>query len=90
MVTDEPDVGYLLGIASSTGMFSSAPRIRRLNSAWSGVVAPSVLIVEAISNEDVPGGIPGAGGETEVDIVVDVNSEEFGSPFSPPIILIRR
>ena len=47
---------------SSMGMFKSAPRIRRLNSAWSGVVelstvAAAVVVVEG----DAPAVAAGVG-----------------------------
>jgi hypothetical protein len=82
---------HAIDCASSIGMFSSAPLILRLNSAWRGVDAPSAPTVAeggAIDGDPVPGGGVAVPPLLLFDDDDDDDDEEeddieFGSPFSP-------
>jgi hypothetical protein len=80
----EETQGYrLANVPSSIGMFSSAPLILLLNSAWSGVVMLSALM--AFGGGIIVEGDPPAGGGVAgvVPVVPPPPFDcEFGSPFS--------
>lgn len=78
--TEAPPAGLYRLPRSSIGMFSRAPLIRLLNSAWRGVA--EVSAVAAASCGTVEGDVPGGGVAAEPP-------GWFGSPFSPSRIRLR-